>query len=141
MFKLKGELSFKVRGGKPFNLKPSLYLYVGSAFGSGGLKSRLLRHLKRDKKNHWHLDFITTSSLFFPISVYLFAEKRVECKLALRFSKEFSFVPSFGSSDCTCPSHLFLIDDTLKLDSICREFGATISQIEKAEKGWILKVC
>jgi len=139
LFKLKEELTFKVRGGKLFNLKPSFYLYVGSAFGSGGLKSRLLRHLKRNKKPHWHLDFITTSSSFCPISAYLFAKKRIECNLAGELLKEFNFVPSFGSSDCTCPSHLFSIDNLLKLDSICREFGATISQIEKTERGWTLK--
>ncbi len=139
MFKLKRELSFKVKRGSLFNLRPHLYLYVGSAFNSGGLKSRLLRHLKKDKKLHWHLDFITSSSSFYPISVYLFAEKRIECELARELLKDFDFVPLFGSSDCNCPSHLFLIDNLLKLDSICKNFGATISQIERTERGWTLK--
>ncbi len=139
MFRLKEELSFKIRSGKLFNLKPYLYLYIGSAFNSGGLRSRLLHHLKKDKKAHWHLDFITSSPSFYPISAYLFAEKRIECELARELLSEFEFVPFFGSSDCNCPSHLFLIDNLLKLDFICKNFGATISQIERMERGWTLK--
>ena len=33
------------------------YLYLGSALN--GLESRVRRHLRRDKKLHWHIDYLT----------------------------------------------------------------------------------
>ena len=35
------------------------YLYIGSAFGSGGLPARLAYHAKRRKtRRHWHIDYL-----------------------------------------------------------------------------------
>ena len=36
------------------------YIYLGSALN--GLESRVRRHLRRDKKLHWHIDFLTAVS-------------------------------------------------------------------------------
>ena len=35
---------------------PGYYLYVGSAFGSGGLRARIGHHLESVAAPHWHLD-------------------------------------------------------------------------------------
>ena len=32
------------------------YLYMGSAFGPGGLGAHLRRHLRTDKTRYWHID-------------------------------------------------------------------------------------
>src|SRR5690242_9815575 len=34
------------------------YVYVGSAFGPGGLKARTDRHKRTDKQKHWHIDYL-----------------------------------------------------------------------------------
>ncbi|WP_457569695.1 DUF123 domain-containing protein [Desulfurobacterium sp.] len=99
-------------------LSEGIYSYVGSAFGAGGLKSRLKRHLKRRKKKHWHLDYVSTSSFFKPLVVYCFPEKRIECYIAGRFEKVFGNVPGFGCSDCSCKSHLFLVNSVSEVDKI-----------------------
>ncbi len=39
-----------------FLLMASHHVYVGSAFGTGGLSRRLARHLCRGKRKHWHID-------------------------------------------------------------------------------------
>ena len=32
------------------------YVYVGSAFGPGGLKARIAHHVKISRRPHWHID-------------------------------------------------------------------------------------
>ena len=44
------------RGG--LKIQPGYYLYVGSAFGPGGVKARVSRHARADKKKHWHIDYL-----------------------------------------------------------------------------------
>ena len=83
------------------------YVYAGSAYGSGGIRARCRRHLRRDKTCRWHVDWLTSTAgevfvLAFPMGN--------ECTLIGRLSKLASVhfpVPGFGSSDCrTCRSHL-----------------------------------
>jgi Uri superfamily endonuclease len=38
--------------------RPGVYLYIGSAFGPGGLRARVSRHADRDKKQYWHIDYL-----------------------------------------------------------------------------------
>jgi len=80
------------------------YVYVGSAMN--GLDQRIQRHLRREKKIHWHIDYLLPFTK--NISVY-FKEnnQKEECDIAHNFEKDFSSIPGFGCSDCNCPSHLF----------------------------------
>jgi len=39
-------------------LHPGFYVYIGSALGPGGLRARVSRHSDRDKKQHWHIDYL-----------------------------------------------------------------------------------
>ena len=85
------------------------HCYVGSALGSGGLK-RLERHISlaalHDKRPKWHVDYLHTSSCFSLVyAVYAVTGERLECPLAHELGE--GGVPKFGSSDCTCTSHLF----------------------------------
>ncbi|MCH2246875.1 MULTISPECIES: GIY-YIG nuclease family protein [Crocosphaera] len=41
-----------------YQIKPGYYCYIGSAFGPGGIKSRINRHLQINKRKHWHLDYL-----------------------------------------------------------------------------------
>ena len=108
IFLLREELLIKTKGGKSFFLPKGIYVYVGSAFGKGGLKARIERHLKRNKKLHWHLDYITTTDKWVFLASVPFEGKKWECKIA-RLLEKFGFEPikGFGCSDCSCTSHLF----------------------------------
>ena len=80
------------------------YAYVGSAMN--GLKSRLSRHLRKDKKLHWHIDYLLEKASIVDISIAR-TEDRAECTIAQALGSQFYFIPGFGSSDCRCHSHLF----------------------------------
>ena len=85
--------------------KAGYYIYVGSALNN--IDSRISRHLRKSKKKHWHIDYLT--SVADEIKAYpIRTKKTLECVLAHDISKiADSFVPNFGSSDCSCDSHLF----------------------------------
>jgi len=89
---------------KDTHFQSGCYAYVGSAMG--GLRSRLSRHLRRNKKLHWHIDYLLEWASVKDIVIYE-TEDRVECTIARAFSRRFNSVPGFGSSDCKCTSHLF----------------------------------
>lgn len=85
------------------------YAYVGSALGSGGF-ARVRRHIRlsREKsgKTHWHIDNLLMHPESRLIRVYcLITARRVECSIASSMSGE--VILGFGSSDCSCPGHLF----------------------------------
>lgn len=81
------------------------YLYVGSAMGS--LTARLRRHMRMDKKDHWHIDYLralSDSCYALPIR----SSEPLECELAEALRKVAHWrVPGFGSTDCSCETHLF----------------------------------
>jgi len=80
------------------------YAYVGSAMG--GFKSRLNRHLKSNKKPHWHIDYLLEKASISEI-ILCETKDRAECTVAQVLSHQFDSIPGFGSSDCKCCSHLF----------------------------------
>ncbi len=80
------------------------YAYIGSAMG--GLKQRILRHIRNKKKRHWHIDYLMEKALLDNIIVCK-SEKRIECDIAGEIRKEYSVINGFGSSDCKCSGHLF----------------------------------
>lgn len=80
------------------------YAYVGSAMG--GVKSRLERHLRRNKKLHWHIDYLLQKASVNSVIICQ-SEDRMECTIARALSRKFDTIPGFGSSDCKCHSHLF----------------------------------
>lgn len=107
LLKVERDLKVKVRSGKVFEVKKGIYSYCGSAMG--GLRNRLLRHFRRNKKRHWHLDFLTSSEQVKVLGAWVFVGRNVECELAKLVSKFGEPIKGFGSSDCKCESHLFLI--------------------------------
>ncbi len=91
------------------------YAYVGSAMG--GLEVRLSHHLKKNKKLHWHIDYLLQKALITSI-VLCETERRVECTIAQALKCQLDYVPRFGSSDCRCGSHLFFHRNKKKMKSI-----------------------
>ena len=95
----------KIMVGKLGNIffKKGYYAYVGSALGN--LEARLARHLRKEKKLHWHLDYLLGHAQIFEI-IYTESEKRIECSI-VRQLLGLESVKGFGCSDCSCESHLF----------------------------------
>ena len=91
----------------PATLPPGRYAYCGSARGPGGIRARVRRHLKPDKKPHWHIDRLTGPGRIVSASGYPDGH---ECTLFTRLLSHPDVtvpVPGFGSTDCRhCPSHL-----------------------------------
>ncbi|ACK41939.1 protein of unknown function DUF123 [Dictyoglomus turgidum DSM 6724] len=87
--------------------KKGIYLYVGSA--QNNLEKRIKRHLSKDKKFHWHIDYLLANRKVKIVEVlYRELSKEWECKIAKSITGE--IVSKFGASDCNCLSHLFKID-------------------------------
>jgi Uri superfamily endonuclease len=94
-----------------FEFPPGYYVYLGSALGPGGLKARVGRHLRAGKKLKWHLDYI--SSVFHPVALRCeLSTVSLECEWAAKLADGGGGViaPGFGSSDCSCPSHLLFFN-------------------------------
>lgn len=88
----------------PVRLSPGRYLYCGSAFGPGGLKARLSRHMRPEKPVRWHIDRLTTTGRVAGAWIFPGGD---ECALVARLADLPVPVPGFGASDCRiCPSHL-----------------------------------
>jgi len=86
-------------------LTPFFYFYVGWALQ--GLEARIERHLKRNKRNFWHIDYLLDYSEILGIIYLIISSGDAECRIASNLEKSFKSVKNFGSSDCTCKSHLF----------------------------------
>ena len=39
-------------------LQPGFYVYIGSAFGTGGLQARIKHHQRIAAHPHWHIDYL-----------------------------------------------------------------------------------
>ncbi|MBU7009715.1 MAG: GIY-YIG nuclease family protein [Theionarchaea archaeon] len=77
--------------------KKGTYIYVGSAPS----EKRLQRHLRKEKKIFWHIDYFLQEAQIKEICIVDGEECEVADKIDLPFIKR------FGCSDCKCPSHLF----------------------------------
>lgn len=119
------ERNITVRVGKLGSLRfeRGLYAYVGSAQNS--LESRVRRHLGREKKKFWHIDFLLDNLHVKVLRVlYRNVGRFEECRIAKELGKEGVAVPDFGSSDCRCKSHLFKVQGAEFLRDYMNEMNA-----------------
>ncbi|MGQ9707178.1 MAG: GIY-YIG nuclease family protein [bacterium] len=97
------------------------YMYIGSAMG--GLSARVSRYFKRKLNQHWHIDFLLSKATIEMI-VAIPSDEDIECKIARFISSILgwsSSITGFGSSDCSCPSHLFLLPDNNFIHNLLKE--------------------
>lgn len=91
------------------DFEPGTYAYVGSALN--GMEARVYRHLNGCRKKHWHIDHLLEhaegkEALLFP------SDRDIECDIAKMVSNLPGVRPGpkgFGSSDCRCLTHLFVL--------------------------------
>nr|MBC7246132.1 GIY-YIG nuclease family protein [Chloroflexota bacterium] len=106
-----------------FSFPAGHYIYVGSALGGGGVRARLARHQRHDKKLRWHIDYFLVHARMLDVRID-FSGERLECIWAqalLGLPGTRVIAPRFGASDCACLSHLIYTGEdnalSLALDS------------------------
>lgn len=79
------------------------YVYTGSA--KRNFEARIARHLSREKKLHWHIDYLLMSPGVEVVGVRRYREE--ECAINRAMPGAMT-IPGFGASDCRerCGSHL-----------------------------------
>lgn len=89
-------------------VRPGAYVYVGSAFGPGGLRARVGRHARGDGALHWHVDYLRAATALEAVWYTHDAERRECTWAAVLRALPGASVPldGFGASDCNCPAHL-----------------------------------
>ncbi len=94
-----------------FDIVPGFYAYVGSGFGSGGLRGRIGHHLASTAEPHWHINYLLQVAT--PVEAWFStANRKLEHHWAELLDHAPGFcvpIPRFGSSDYhrSRASHLF----------------------------------
>lgn len=105
------------------------YLYIGRA--KRGLKKRLDRHLRKDKKFFWHIDYFLRKAGV--IDVWIRLDYFDECRTVSQIRKFLinSCIPQkkFGASDCRCPSHLLYLPDFDDLNILWKKLAFERAEI------------
>jgi Uri superfamily endonuclease len=86
---------------------PGLYAYAGSA--RANLPGRIKRHCRKEKKNHWHIDYLTTRPEIQWIELIVVADLKWSEHDFIRSAQNATHpIARFGSGDCRsgCESHL-----------------------------------
>lgn len=93
-------------------LESGAFVYVGSAFGPGGLAARLRRHVQSHKVTpHWHVDYLRAVLSLHGAWISP-DDTRHECAWAQSIAGlEASSIPlpGAGASDCSCRTHFFRV--------------------------------
>ncbi len=128
---LRTDIEMKIQIGRLGNLllKPGFYVYTGSAKGFGGIKGRVMRHIRGSERLHWHIDYLRPHVE--PIEVWhTYSPTNREHQWAdilfNRFSGEV-LLPRFGASDCRCAAHLFYFTQAPVFKTFRKEVHAEIA--------------
>ncbi len=109
------------------DLTSGRYAYVGSARGPGGLRGRLARHLRPQKRLHWHVDYLTRCVAVGQV-YWLAAAEPLECRWVQALQRLPGAAPGpagFGSSDCRagCRSHLIRLPEAADDETLLMLLG------------------
>ena len=111
---LKCHQSSQVRIGRlgVLELQRGFYVYVGSAFGPGGLVARIQHHRQVAARPHWHIDYLRPAC---DLVAVWFTTDSTRCEhswanAVAQLAGAGVSLPGFGSSDCDCETHLFHFD-------------------------------
>jgi len=100
----KGQL-LKIKNKDCF-FRRGFYVYVGSA--QKNLKQRIERHLRKEKKKHWHIDYLLEFAKIIEVKIITNRQKEKEQLYAEKWIKKADFIPArkFGASDSKAETHL-----------------------------------
>lgn len=109
------------------------YYYAGSA--QKNLVQRIQRHLCKEKKLHWHIDYLTTIPSVQIENIFIAngTPKEMECNfissLLLNYGLEI-IVNNFGNSDCKkCKSHLLYSNKKINHNHFISRYQSIVSLI------------
>ncbi|MFP4364006.1 MAG: DNA/RNA nuclease SfsA [Spirochaetia bacterium] len=84
--------------------KKGWYVYTGSA--KQGMDRRISRHYRKRKTMHWHIDYLRQEAAQ-TVALPIYTRNPLECQLADAVAScADDKIKQFGSSDCSCNSHL-----------------------------------
>lgn len=119
------ELDRKITIKNRWNLKAGLYVYVGSAMS--GLIQRISRHMKKDKREHWHIDHLLRHGKI--LSVIMFpSEERLEEEISRYLSRVLDGPRGFGSSDLKVRTNLYKIEKLGEFFELLGEFVQNVHE-------------
>lgn len=101
-------MSIQVGRWADINIRPGYYIYVGSAFGPGGVRARVSRHCREAKVRRWHIDYLREFAE--PVKIwcsYDSVHHEHQWASSLQHADSLAPVNGFGCSDCRCNAHLF----------------------------------
>ena len=105
ILRLASEAKLKVGGLGEKGLSGGYYVYVGSAMKN--LTQRIERHRRLRKNFFWHIDYLRDVCEYL-VALPVRSEDDLECEIAASVRNVSDWtIAGFGSSDCSCPSHLF----------------------------------
>lgn len=112
------------------HFEPGTYAYAGSAFGPGGLSARLGRYARGPQNKHWHIDYLLEHARLWG-ALASTDPSRLECRWAEWLKQRSSaLVRGFGSTDCSCHSHLFFVADTKAREETIHAAGCELKAHE-----------
>jgi Uri superfamily endonuclease len=127
------ERSIKVGKLGILRVQSGYYIYVGSAFGPGGLEARIAHHRRKSHRSRWHIDYLRATAEICQVW-YTYDSRPREHQWAetLAAAKESTTpFPGFGSSDCNCLAHLYYFKSKPTIASFRRRLRAKIKDHEK----------
>lgn len=110
IIQVSGDVAVQVGALGKLTFKKGVYAYVGSA--QNNLEKRVRRHLTKEKRLFWHIDYLLDNDAAKVIAVFhKQADKAEECAVAKATGEKGAAIAGFGASDCNCKSHLHRIED------------------------------
>ncbi len=114
------------------------YYYIGSA--QKNLHQRILRHIRKSKKLHWHIDYLNSENNSKIENIFIFPNypKNEECLLVDSLEKNFHQshkVKKFGNSDCIkCVSHLLFNKKKIDYNHLFSLYQSTVLFIPSSKE-------
>ncbi|MEC9488190.1 MAG: GIY-YIG nuclease family protein [Halanaerobium sp.] len=117
-----------------FSFPAGFYYYCGSA--QRGLEARIERHARREKRCHWHIDYLTCAAKV--NAAWAWNQPREgECYLSGKLLEQEGTglaVKGFGASDCNCSGHLIYSSRRIAVSNVmdkgeylgCWQFSAGV---------------
>ena len=124
---LHARTAFRIQVGKLGRLCGELgyFVYLGSAFGAGGIAARVAHHMAASGKCHWHIDYLRRVAALEEVW-FSTAGRRLEhdwAKILGGMPTAKIPLPGFGASDCHCPSHLYYFSELPSPDLVMQVGG------------------
>jgi len=108
--------------------KKGYYIYVGSA--KKNLSKRIKRHQRLRKKLFWHIDYLRAKTEYIA-ALPIRTKDDLECDVAAKLKRICdSEIKGFGSSDCSCNSHLF----RMNINPLCSQNFHRIIQYYRMDR-------